>query len=68
MVLEWCYNGVTLALQWCYNSVRMVLEWCYSGGTLDHLSLLESTMSTLVYVCVCACMCMYVCFDYVCAP
>jgi hypothetical protein len=31
MVLQWCYNGVTMVLQWCYNGVTTVLEWCYNG-------------------------------------
>jgi hypothetical protein len=34
MVLQWCYNGVTMVLQWCYNGVTMVLQWCYNGVTM----------------------------------
>jgi hypothetical protein len=39
MVLQWCYNGVTMVLQWCYNGVTMVLQWCYNG-VCAHLALL----------------------------
>jgi hypothetical protein len=31
MVLQRCYNGVTMVLQWCYNGGTMVLQWCSSG-------------------------------------
>jgi hypothetical protein len=33
MVLQWCYNGVTIVLQRCYNGVTAVLQRCYNGVT-----------------------------------
>jgi hypothetical protein len=28
VVLQWCYNDVTMMLEWCYNGVKTVREWC----------------------------------------
>jgi hypothetical protein len=35
VVLQWCYNGVTMLLQWCCSGVAVVLQWCYTGVTVS---------------------------------
>jgi hypothetical protein len=34
VVIQWCYNGVTVVLQLGHRGVTEVLQWCYSGVTM----------------------------------
>jgi hypothetical protein len=32
LMLQWCYNGVTMVSQWCYSGVTMIFQ-PYPGDT-----------------------------------
>jgi hypothetical protein len=55
VVLEWCYNGVTVVLQWCYGDVAVLLVWCHSYATVAYWLLASSNTCSACACRVCVC-------------
>jgi hypothetical protein len=62
MVLQWCYNSVTLVLQWCYSGAYD----CRSMAPLLRFSVVVSREASNIFatytcmeMCVCVCVCVF---------
>jgi hypothetical protein len=43
VVLQWCYNSVTVVLQWRHHGVTVVSQWCYSFvAVVDEKTIMNS--------------------------
>jgi hypothetical protein len=63
MVLQWCYNGVTVVLQWCYSGVTVPAAQVQFEGccTREQCAEVNRLCTLCVSVCVCLCVCVCVC-------
>ena len=47
MVVQWWYNGGTMAVQWWYNGGTMVVQW---SEFIDHMTFRASMQNHVIYM------------------